>query len=159
MSFSNKIYSTSFFGWVLCQCSMWCHVGFLRATKYQIRLYQSHLSAALSICIERGVIYHSTVRFLRLLNQTIGDNCSGNGLLPSGIKPLVKQCWPRSTPPYGITGPLWVKELSRVLLWMCEGRNMLSPSMGCGLFCRMILLCGMMESCVIKFEIPASNSK
>ena len=37
---------------------------------------------------------------------------SGNGLVPSGNKPCLSQCWPRSMPPCGVTRPQWVKFLS-----------------------------------------------
>ena len=36
---------------------------------------------------------------------------SGNGSVPSGNKPYLSQCWPKSMSSYGITKPQWVKQL------------------------------------------------
>ena len=36
---------------------------------------------------------------------------SGNGLVPSGNKPLPEPCWPRSLSPYDVTSPQWVKDV------------------------------------------------
>ena len=42
---------------------------------------------------------------------------SGNGLVPSGNKPLSEsQCWPRSLSPYDVIGPQWVNDVTWLTL-------------------------------------------
>ena len=54
---------------------------------------------------------------------------SGNGLVPSGMKPLHEQCWASCAMPYGVIRPQWVKHkhfpnpFVVIIMWKSKQKN------------------------------------